>query len=411
MPLEVLRHADHDLLFASLATMGEALGIPGWTDDTKRRFLDSEGPDNFRIVVDREPRAARRVLGVLTLQRAAQFFGGVALPSAGIRCVGVATEARGRGVFRALFENTLRELREAGVEVVNLFASNPNIYRAFGFEYAGQRVLRSVPILALGESRDLANPKLRAELLGPDAVSVVRTLYTKHARRHHGWLDRSDWYWHRQVARETHSGPPRVYGFYRGDALEGYASLVQKVGSVNKIRAAEYVVDSPDAMQSLLAIVYGQRSAFATFEWCGGPADPLTACLPTPCIHAGVEDVSYMGPLEAMMLRLVSPRSALATRRYAPGLSTELHLEIDDPLFPDSAGPVRVEIADGSARVTPGGRAAVRVGPRALAALFGHHHRAHALAAAGLLTGGSDDELARIDAAFSGESVWTFDSF
>lgn len=391
--------------------MGEALGIPHWNEEAQRRFLEREGVENFRVVVDRAARSRRKVLAVLTFQRTGQFFGGVSVPAAGYRCVGVATEARGRGVFRMLFEDSLKELRASGVDVANLFASNPQIYRAFGFETAGVRILRAAPIAALGDARDLGKPTLRAELLGPDAVDRVRALYTTHARRRHGWLDRGEWYWYRALLRETHSGAPRVYGLYRGEALEGYVALVQRVAAENVLRVTEYVVESADAMQTLLALVYGQRSAFSSLEWYGGPSDPIALRIPTPCIRVGTEDVAYLGPLESLLPRLVAPERALATRGYPLGVSADLHLYLEDALFAESSGPVRVQIEGGRAHVTPGGRGTVRVTPRGLAALFGNHARADALAAAGLLSGGSDEERARIDAAFSGESVWVFDAF
>src|SRR5688500_12334263 len=77
---------------------------------------EQAGPGNFRVVRD----GAGTILGNLVLIPMGQFFGGRSVPMTGVAGVGVATEARGRGVATVLMREAMREIRDSGVPISTL---------------------------------------------------------------------------------------------------------------------------------------------------------------------------------------------------------------------------------------------------------------------------------------------------
>jgi predicted acetyltransferase len=407
MALEIVSNPDPALLVASCELMSESLGFAFGDAAATHRFIETEGPENFRIAVDRDSPTRRRVVGVLTFQPTGQFFGGACLKSGAVRCVGVAPELRGRGILRELMTHTLRELRESGVPLSVLYASSPKAYRAFGYEYAGSKVSRQTEIANLAEVA-AGGARLRVELLHEDRLPEVREVYARTATRQNGFIDRGDWWWLRQQGRPGLASKPRYYGFFRGDSLEGYSLLMH---DYPHLRMLELVAESADAMQSALAHAYSHRSIFSMLDWLSGGVDPIALHLPSPLGDVGPPPSRYSGPVDEWMLRLLSPQDAIAACRYPQGLTAELHLSVVDRLYPNDGGPIRIQVEGGRARVSPGGRGTITVDARALASLFGHHYSVAALARAGLILGGNEREREALGSVFAGEPAWMADAF
>ena len=110
------------------------------------------------------------------------------------------------------------------------------------------------------------------------------------------------------------------------------------------------------------------------------------------------------------MLRLVDVKAALEARGYRSGVSAEVHLDIQDDLFPENSGKKRLVISDGGAEVTGGGDGRIRLDVRGLAALYTGHLSAHDLAVTSLIDA-SDGDLESLGAVFAGPAPWMADMF
>jgi predicted acetyltransferase len=411
MPLEIVRRPDLPTLLAACELMSESLGFAFTDAFPREKFLETEGPEHFRVAIDRSFTRERGVVGILSCQRAGQFFGGVSVPCGAVRCVGVAPEARGRGVLRALLGDTHVELREEGVPLAVLYASNPQVYRALGYEYAGTKISREASTSDLAAVAG-SGPRLRVEPLGPEREGLVRDLYARVAPAHDGWIDRRPWWWWRIRSRPAPVVPPRTYGFFRGDALEGYVLLKPGNGAPGRLHVADLVVESGDALQSALAIVHSHRSVFATFDWLTGPADPIALHLPVPAERAGPPPSPYaLGPIEPWMLRVLDPAAAIARRGYGAGLSVGVKIRVADRDAPGGGRCLDVRVEGGRAAVREIGAAEVTVHARGLASLYGHFYGVGALDVAGLLEGGDPRDREALGSAFSGEMAWMQDHF
>jgi predicted acetyltransferase len=408
MPIQVVRRADRETLLSSLALMSEGLGFGfgrhGLTEDI---FLDLERPESFRVAVD--PEARRRVQGVLTFQLAGQWYGGRSVPMAGVRCVAVAPEARGRGVLRTLLTDTLSELRAEGIALSALYPSSPRVYRSFGYEHAGQNLVRRLPI---AELPDPGPAPLTTELVPATEVGRLHEIYTRVAARHDGWIDRVAWWWPRALEKPYAPSKPRVYAFVRGDRVEGYASLVHVTGEgPYRLHVSELVLDSGDAARSALTLLHAHRSMFPSLSWNAGAVDLLSLFVPVPVGDVEDAGVPLPHPINPWMLRLVEPKAALEARGYGVGIDAELHLQLEDRTLPENSGPYRVRVVDGRAEVERGGHGTLRLDTRALASLYAGHHGVHALSLAGLLEGGDERARALLQTIFPSRAAWMWDPF
>jgi ribosomal protein S18 acetylase RimI-like enzyme len=129
------------------------------TADAYREFADSDSWEEYlRTLADVEARAKRatvlvavedgRILGTLTLELDQRIDAGdPPLPpsEAHIRMLGVAPDARGRGVARALIDASFELAREAGRTRISLHTTQrmraaQAMYRSLGFERLPDRV-------------------------------------------------------------------------------------------------------------------------------------------------------------------------------------------------------------------------------------------------------------------------------
>jgi predicted acetyltransferase len=411
MPIEIIRCAELPTLLAACDVLSESLAFTFTDTLTREKMIEIEGPECFRVAVDMTSGRERGVVAVLACQRAGQFFGGASVPCGAVRCVGVAPEARGKGTLRALLGDLLAELRAEGIALSILYASNPQVYRAFGYEYAGTKVSREASTSDLAGIAG-AGPRLRAHPIGPGNEPLVRALYARVAPAHDGWIDRGSWWWWRIRNRPMSLLPPRAYGFFRGDALEGYVLLKPSFGPPARLHIADLVAASGDALQSALALVYGHRSIFATFDWLTGASDPIALHLPICAERVGPPPSPYAhGPIEPWMLRILDPVQALTRRGYSAGLSLDLRLRVVDRNSPGGACCIGVRVEGGRATVREVDSASLTVDTRALASLYGRFYGVDVLAAAGLVEGGDAEQRAALGGLFAGEMASMQDHF
>jgi predicted acetyltransferase len=351
-------------------------------------WFDGIGAANFRVV-----RAGGRVVGGLGILRMGQWYGGSAVPLAGIGAVGIAPEWRGHGAASALLRATLAELRAEGMPLAGLYPSTLPVYRKAGFERAAQITTYDIPLTILDPRAPLAIVPA-----APDDDALC-ALYTQAASLRNGALDRSPFLWHKILfpfGQEAHA-----YRFVRAGATEGYVIYAQE-GRADPLLVLDWACLTRDAGQTLLAFLAAHRAMIATARLRGGPQEPLLHLLPEP--HATIAR-----RLE-LLLRVLDVPGALAARGYPPHPRADLHLAVEDDLLPENTGRFVLRVADGRGTVEHGGAGTFRLTIRALASLYSGFLTPHDLVMLGELAAPAAD-LALAAAIFGGPAPWLVDMF
>lgn len=364
-------------------------------------LLDRYDQEDVRLV-----RTGERVAGGLVFIPTGQFFGGRRIPMIGIHAVAVSPEDRGTGVGRVLLQEAVRELAmPGGPPIACLYPATQPIYRSVGFEQAGTFSQYRIPIGAL----PVGPHDLAVERLPADAAAVAEQLgpiYARFARRQNGFVERSPWFWRRQV--DPLRGEPRaLYAVREQGAITGYANLRRRwqMGAhmFQDVMCRELIAETPAALRRLVTLIADDRSLAQTLLVTGPPSwvDAMLLAEQTASVDFQLR----------WMLRILEVTAALEARGYPPGLTTSVGFEIEDHLVEANRGHVSLEVAAGRGRVS---RAAadprVALDIRALAALFSGYLPAEELARAGLAAG-SDEALAAATAVFAGPAPWLAEIF
>jgi predicted acetyltransferase len=308
----------------------------------------------------------------------------------GIGGVGVAPARRGKGTATRLMQAALRELRAQGAPLVSLYPATQPLYRRVGFEQAGSRFESRVQLSGL----DFQERSLSLRPIEASDLPTVRDVYRRYAQRQQGWIDRTAYTW----TRVTHPRGETAYGYLvEGSAgVEGYLYLTRRLqphGLQQELNLTDLVALTPAAGRRLLSFIGDHRSLAREVVWRGGPADPLLFLLR--------EQTYEVKHLFHWMLRLLDVPAALQARGYPAGVSGELHLEVDDDLFPENRGRFVLEVEDGEAEVHRGGDGDVKLHVRALAPLYSGFLSPAALQLAGALEA-PEDSLRTASVLFSG---------
>ena len=353
-------------------------------------------------------REGDRVAGGLVLIRTGQYFGRERVPMTGIHAVAVAPEERGSGAGRTLLDQVVRELaRPGGPPLACLFPATQPLYRSVGFEQAGTFTQYRVPIgsLPIGP-HDLAVERLPADTAA--VADQLGPIYGRWARRQTGFVDRTEWFWRRQV--DPLGGEQRLtYAVRERGAISGYLTLRrrwQTGGHVYQdVLCRELCAETPAALRRLTTLLADERSLGQTLFINGPPApvDHMILTEQSAAVHFQIR----------WMLRILDVAAALEGRGYPPGLATSVGFEVEDELVEANRGHFSLEVAGGRGRVTRTSSAAsgagvgrrLVIGVRGLASLFSGYAPADELARVGLATG-SDDAVAAATALFAGPSPW-----
>lgn len=364
-----------------------------FTPERCQAYLELVGLTNVRVV-----RVGGVLAGGLTVLRKGQWFGGRPVPMAGIAVVATAVEHRARGAATALLRAVLAELHGDGVALSTLFPATLPLYRRVGYEQAGLACEVALPAGAI----DVRERSLHVRPAGPGDEAAIRRVYTAWARRASGNLDRIEFNWRR--AREWRGEPAQGYVVGRGAEIEGYAFLLPRATEAQRLnlRVTDLACTTPAAARRLLTLLADHRTARDQVEWRSGPADPLLA-------HLAEAPYTVRCPTR-WMLRIVHVARALAERGYPPGVEAEVHLEVRDELLPQNAGRWVLRVAGGRGAAERGGRGALEVDVRGLAALYSGYLTAAELVLAGLARG-PEAELAAAGAVFGGALPWMRDEF
>jgi len=301
-----------------------------------------------------------------------QFYGGVAVPTAGLASVAVDPHARGRGVASALLDGVLPALRAAGQPLSALYPSVLSLYRSRGWEQVGVYEWVEFPTSTL-----LAVPRPSAPVeLRPASVADLPALhecYVRLASTIDGMLDRA--------------GPPfeparllelDVVTVAAGpDGPRGYLGATRdEPGLV----VYDLVALDLDASLALLRSVASWAGQLSTVR--------MRLMEPRWLLSAQLGVTLTSDP---WMLRVVDLPAAVAARGWPraallrPGLAADI--EVVDEHAPWHAGRHRLVVDGGAVAISAGGSGAVRLTARGLAAWYAGSASSGQLRRAGLLAG------------------------
>ncbi len=320
-----------------------------------------------------------------------QWWHGRRVPMGGVAGVVVAPEYRGRGVASLLMRGVFQRCVDRGYPLTGLYPATTVLYRHLGYEFAGSRYRFSFQAADL---RTLGGKGTAVRRAGRADAELFLELASKthEARRSTGpliwplseiesWLEDDD-----NFAYVAEDGFV-VYNWSDGD-----------------LAVDELVAGSAETARALWATVGSGASIAKTVHAYCAPFDP---------IHLLAEhEADGDARLNRWMLRLLDAPAAIAARGFPDGVVLEADLRIDDPELPANTGDWRLSVAAGAGQLTAAqpSQDALTLGPRALAALYAGTPLA-GLRGAGLVTGGSPDGDAAIDAVFAGPTPYMLDFF
>jgi predicted acetyltransferase len=368
-------------------------GRPGATSFA----MEVTRPESFRVI-----EADGELVAALDKNDLGQFWLGRRMPSTQICRVATVPHGGGRGYAGALMTGYLHELHETGTPTATLFASTLALYRAAGFECAGDWTEYSLR----AEHLPRRTAPYRADRVPLDDLDEIRALYKVIAPTRHGALDRDEAWWRWLIGRDRGSTVAFVLrdpdGAAAGWAIVGF-------GSEEGWRVRARVIDwgcLPGAERALYGVLgsYGPLDGVVT--WSGPDPDPSLFVLPDRQFgHYGPETRDHW------LLRLVDVRRALELRAYPELVSGSVRFSVDDERCPWNTGSWELEIADGKGRVTPAADAPVTASVRALGPLFTGFLGPEELVRAGLLTGAGAPDLAFLRAAFTTHRPWSAEHY
>lgn len=338
------------------------------------------------------------VAGGLFLIPMAQWYGGCSVPMVGIGGVGVDPGDRADGGATFLMHRVVEELHEEGVALSTLYPATQPLYRRAGYEQAGAHFAIRLNTQRIFHSE--REPLLRRA--AEEDLPEIERLHRAHGRENPGNVDRSELYW--SWVREGVKRPVHAFVVEGEDALEGYVYYTSQPNDDNHqdLWVRDVVARTPRAARRLLTFFRDHRSLVDKVRWRGSPADPL--------LLQAREQRHDIRLWDIWMLRIVHLVHALEERGYPMGLTTVVHLEVNDDLCPNNAGRWVMRVSDGSATVEPGGQGRVHLGIRALAALYTGFASATQLRT-GLDLKAPEEDAAALDAVFGGPSPWMQDGF
>lgn len=357
------------------------------------------GLENFRAV-----RTGGQVVGGLCIHHMGQWFGGKSVPMAGIASVGIAPEHRGTGAAAALMTNTLKELHTQGIPISTLYAATSVLYRKVGYDQGGNYCRLAVPISRIQLSGTASLKEVRTlpiHSVEPADHSVFHELYRQQAIANNGNLDRGRTIWEQVVDPQGAA----IFAYLIGSAQhpEGYVIFTHKPGTKGyHLQIRDMVALTPAAVRRLWIFFADHRSQAEDIIWYGSTGDPLLSLL--------AEQTYQIVSLERWFLRVVDVPKALMLRGYPLGVTTQLHLEIQDSLLPDNNGQFILTVSEGRGEVTKGGRGEFRLDVRGLAPLFTGLLTPHQLRRIGQVEA-TTEALSAATQIFAGSEPWMPDFF
>ena len=332
-----------------------------------------------------------------------QWFGGRALPCCAVWGVATLPEHRGSGLASAVTESVMRAGRDRGAIVSALYPAVVKPYRSLGYELAGTFTKHRIAIEAIpaqGAPGPAPEPfDLERDLPG------VRAAYRAFASRHDGPVEPTgDGHWAERIMVRADDESRRAVvvresGTVTGFLVTGRESDPGPLEVEFGLWTEAFVANTEPALRSLLAYIRRFGGLGKWFQWSGPPNDPIGLLADDQTLSV---DMHYR-----WMLRVLDVRAAFERRGW-PAIDAEAVFSVEDPLFPDNAGPWRLRVERGTATMAredagPAGRP-IAIG--ALSSMFSGYLRPADAVRLGLLTA-DDPTLSAFTALLAGHDPWS----
>ena len=330
-----------------------------------------------------------------------QWFAGHALACSAIWGVATAPEHRGAGLGSAVTVAVLRAARDRGAVVSALFPAVVKPYRGIGYELAGTFTRHRIAIEAIPpQSRDLPAPELfdlERDLAG------VRSVYRAFASEHTGPVEPTgDAHWGDRIMIRTDDETRRAVVVREGGEVTGFL-VTGRDPDPGPLEIAfglwteAFVANTDTALHSLLAYVRRFGGIGKWFQWSGPPNDPIAILVEDQSLSV---DMHYR-----WMLRLLDVPSAFEHRGW-PAIDAEVVFAVDDPIFPDNAGPWKLRVERGHASVAPhAGAHSAPISIGLLSSMFSGYLRAGDAVRLGVLEA-DDPTMDAFTQLFRGPDPW-----
>ncbi|MEP6973016.1 MAG: GNAT family N-acetyltransferase [Actinomycetota bacterium] len=366
-------------------------------------WADARGPtmplSDYRCAYDGD-----RVVAVAAAYRFRQWFGGRDLGMSGIYAVATLPEHRATGLASAAVLQILREAHENDVPLTALYPAVLRPYRKLGYELAGtysehRLDLEDIPADLGSDLPEVTLLDVERDLIG------IKNCYREWIRHHNGPLEPiDDTWWTKRILSpwgEAISRAVVVRG--EGGVIEGFVALRHSPVEGGHLEidfgleCLAFVATTDRALRALLTYFRAFRGVGVWVQWCGPAEDPIAMMLLDQKIST---QFRYR-----WMLHLLDVPGALGGRGY-PAIDEEAVIALEDPHFPENAGPWRLVVRDGVANVEPAPSVNVRpISVGILSSLFSGFLRVPDAVRLGYLDPG-DPATGALERLFAGSDPW-----
>jgi predicted acetyltransferase len=238
--------------------------------------------------------------------------------------------------------------------------------RRLGYELAGTFTKHRLPLEAIPSWSAADLPPVRLLDVDHD-LGELKACYREWAREHTGTIEPDDSMWATRLLSRPGDDTFRAVVVPGTSGIEGFAAFVRQptpgpLDVAFGLACNPLVATTGPAMRSLLRYFSDHRGVGRWVEWPGPPNDPASLVVDEQSIE---QSYRY-----GWMLRLLDVPAALEQRGY-PSEDGTCTIAVKDGLFPENAGPWRIEAERGKVAVLRDDGAAGRAVPiGALSAMF-----------------------------------------
>ncbi|MCH8978097.1 MAG: GNAT family N-acetyltransferase [Armatimonadetes bacterium] len=286
------------------------------------------------------------------------------LKCGGVGAVATLPETRGKGCATEFMVEALRQMKEAGHLVSNLYAYREPFYRKLGYETCGWRWQIKAPQGRMAKTEQ----QLEARQIMAGEMGLLESCYTQFVRGLSGSVLRKRHNWSNRIGKK----PRMVYAV--GDPVEAYAwvKITDFWGDVEVGELAWSSLRGYDSIMSVLRNLCVNQNRVVWLE-------PPNSVLLARDLDHGVE----MCVNEPTMYRAISVQGALAALK--PESTGEFTIEVGDEHLPENRGPWIVRFTPECVSVEKTDKATITIDIRQFSQALMGSPSLHDLATAGLL--------------------------
>ena len=318
----------------------------------------------------------------------------------------------GKELAPQLLAAALEAMHERGDAVSTLHPATTRVYRAAGWEIAGDFAPCTVPTRSLERLGRGASDRLVR--ITRDEWHRVEACYATAGPEHRGWVARPDFWW-RLLEAEASEPQAFVYGVVSAESstvasdgrgsLDGYVWFRQEQNGIwgYDISVDEIVAHTREAAVTLWGFLGANAMQVESIRFPSALARDLALLLPEQDVRVHRNN--------RWMHRIVDVERALTGRSYAPSVRAEVHLVITDPGAPWNDGKLVLGVEDGRGAFAHGGEGRVAIGINGISALAAGATSAAQLARVGMLEAERPADVTALDAIFAAPFPETLDDF